>query len=47
MTLVSFSLYSCTADSVDDTKNQSEVIPSNPQTPTDVTAEEVIAKPKI
>ena len=48
LALVSFSLYSCTDDSVTDTKSQStEVTPSNPKTPTDVSLEEIITKPKI
>lgn len=44
---VSFSLFSCTTDPVDDSKSQStEVAPSNPKTATDVSLEEIITKPK-
>lgn len=47
LAIVSFSLYSCTDDSADDTKNQAtEVTPSNPKTPTDVSLEEINTKPK-
>ena len=47
LVFVSLSLFSCTADSVDDSKSQAiEVAPSNPTTPTDVTAEDIIVKPK-
>lgn len=43
----SFSLYSCTADSDTDTKSQnSEAMPSNLKAPTNVTAEDIIVKPK-
>lgn len=48
LVLVSFSLYSCTDDTVTETKSQAtEVTPSNPKTPTDVSLEEIITKPKI
>lgn len=44
---VSFSLYSCTDDTLTETKSQAtEVTPSNPKTPTDVTAEDIIYKPR-
>jgi hypothetical protein len=47
LSIVSLSLYSCTADSVTDTKSQATVvIPSNPKTPTDVSAEDIIVKPR-
>jgi hypothetical protein len=47
LAIVSLSLFSCTADPVDDTKSQAtEVSPSKPQTPTDVTAEVIIVKPR-
>jgi len=47
LSIFSLSLYSCTADSVDETKSQAiEVAPSNPKTPTDVSAEDIIVKPK-
>ena len=47
LSIVGLSLYSCTADSVDETKSQAiEVTPSSPKTPTDVTAEDIIVKPK-
>jgi hypothetical protein len=47
LAVVSFSLYSCTADSVTDTKSQAtEVTPSNPKTPTDVSLEEINTKPR-
>lgn len=45
--LVSFSLYSCTADSVTDSKSQTaETKPAKPNTPTDVSLEEINPKPK-
>jgi hypothetical protein len=44
---VSLSLYSCTADPVDDTKSKATgVTPTKPKTPTDVTAEYIIYKPR-
>ncbi len=47
LALVSFSLYSCTDDSVTDTKSHAtEVAPSNPKTLTDVAAEDVIVNPR-
>ncbi len=47
LVIVTLSLYSCTADSVTDTKSQAtQVIPSNPKTPTDVSLEEIITKPR-
>ena len=47
ISIVSFSLFSCTEDSVTDTKSQAaEVAPSTPQTQPDVTAEEIITKPR-
>jgi len=47
LAIVSLSLYSCTADSLTDNKSQAtEITPSKPQTPTDVTAEDAIIKPK-
>ena len=47
LAIFSFSLYSCTADTVTDTKSQAtEVAPSNPKIPTDVAAEDIIVKPK-
>jgi len=47
LAIVSLSLYSCTTDSVDETKSQAiEAAPSIPKTPTDVTAEDIIYKPK-
>lgn len=48
LALVSLSLYSCTDDTLTETKSQAtEVTPSNPKTPTDVSLEEIITKPKI
>jgi hypothetical protein len=47
LSIVSLSLYSCTADSVDDSKSQATLVsPSKPQIPTDVTAEVIIVNPK-
>lgn len=47
LAFVSLSLYSCTADTVTDTKSQAtEVTPSNPKTPTDVSLEEINTKPR-
>lgn len=47
LAIVSFSLYSCTADSETDTTSQAtEVTPINLKTPTDVTAEDIIVNPK-
>jgi hypothetical protein len=45
--IATISLCSCTADSVDETKSQAiEVAPSIPKTPIDVTAENIIYKPR-
>lgn len=47
LAFVSFSLYSCTEDTLTDTKSQAaEVTPSKPKIPTDATAEDFIYKPK-
>jgi hypothetical protein len=47
LTIVSFSLYSCTADSVTDNKSQAtEITPSNPKTSTNVIAEDILVNPR-
>lgn len=47
LAFVSLSLYSCTADNITETKSQAtEVTPSNPKTPTNATAEDIIYKPR-
>ena len=47
LAIVTLSLYSCTADSVTDTKSQAtQVAPNNPKIPTDATAEDIIVKPR-
>ena len=47
LALVSSSLYSCTADTLTETKSQAtEVTPSKPKIPTDTTAEDIINKPR-
>lgn len=46
LAFVSISLYSCTDDTMTETKSQSEVVPSKPKLPTDVTAEDIIVNPR-
>lgn len=47
LAFVSISLCSCTADPVTDTKSQAtEITPTKPKIPTDVTAEDIIYKPR-
>lgn len=47
LVFVSLSLYSCTEDTVVDTKSQAtEVIPSKPEIPNNTTAEDIIVKPR-